>query len=64
MVQQEEEGDEVGLREGEQQVEHAALFGHAVGECCEGNGGIRVPSDVLIIILIMILMGSWDLLPH
>ena len=60
MVQQEEEGDEVGLRQGEQQVEHAALFGYAVGESCGGNGGIRDPSDVLIIIVILVLMGSWD----
>lgn len=34
VVQQEEEGDQVGLWQGQQQVEHAALLGHAVRQSC------------------------------
>lgn len=34
MVEQEEEGDQIRFWQRQQQVEHAALFGHAVGQSC------------------------------
>lgn len=35
MVEQKEESDQVGLRQRQQQVEHAALLGHAVRQSCK-----------------------------
>lgn len=37
VVEQEEEGHQVGLWQRQQQVEHAALLGHAVRESCRAK---------------------------
>lgn len=38
VIQQEQECDQVGLREGQQKVQHATLFGYAVRQSCTNTG--------------------------